>query len=364
MQSGIGDQAELGRLGIPVAQHLPGVGQGFQDHPQFACVWEYRDPLPRGLAPAVLFWPSAPSLESPDLQILPAGFPQSSAENAARFGLPASGWTLIVSLMQPKSRGRIRLTGPDPLDPVRIEANHLSDPDDLRTAIACVELWGEIGNSPALRPFAKREVMPGSSKRPDLENYIRDAVTTYWHQSCTARMGCDATAVVDGDLRVYGIDNLRVADGSIMPRVTTGNTQAACVIIGERAAEALRAEHKLESSSPELESDFDATSQCRPGFRGHTIDRDRIRRLGSSVHRRRYDSLDSRAERGRTACSQAERSRNACVVVHDQGRSQERRGAKKVAGDRRDFRGKRESKKPTTPTGRKSFHCYWLWSPG
>src|SRR5262249_25530139 len=65
MQSGIGDQAELGRLGIPVAQHLPGVGQGFQDHPQFGCVWEYRDPLPRGLAPAVLFWPSAPSLESP-----------------------------------------------------------------------------------------------------------------------------------------------------------------------------------------------------------------------------------------------------------------------------------------------------------
>ena len=260
MQSGIGDQAELGRLGIPVAQHLPGVGQGFQDHPQFGCVWEYRDPLPRGLAPAVLFWPSAPSLESPDLQILPAGFPQSSAENAARFGLPASGWTLIGSLMQPKSRGRIRRTGPDPLDPVRIEANHLSDPDDLRTAIACVELCREIGNSPALRPFAKREVMPGSSKRPDLENYIRDGVTTYWHQSCTARMGCDATAVVDGDLRVYGIDNLRVADGSIMPRVTIGNTQAACVIIGERAAEALRAEHKLESSSPDPEIDFDATS--------------------------------------------------------------------------------------------------------
>jgi len=259
MQSGIGDQAELRREGIPVVQHLPGVGRGFQDHPQFGCVWEYRDPLPRGLAPVVLFWPSASDLESPDLQILPVGFPKSSAENEARFGLPASGWTLIGSLMRPKSRGRIHLTGPDPTDPVRIEANHLSDPDDLRAAIACVELCREIGNSPALRPFAKREVMPGNLKHTDLENFVRDGVTTYWHQTCTARMGRDAMAVVDGDLRVYGLDNLRVADGSIMSRVTTGNTQAACVIIGERAAEALRAEHNLETTSAEIAERSDAT---------------------------------------------------------------------------------------------------------
>jgi choline dehydrogenase len=74
---------------------------------------------------------------------------------------------------------------------------------------------------------------------------VRDSVGTYWHQSCTAKMGRDSMSVVDGNLQVYGIDNLRIADGSIMPRVTTGNTMAPCVIIGERAGEMLKAEHKL-----------------------------------------------------------------------------------------------------------------------
>jgi choline dehydrogenase len=78
-----------------------------------------------------------------------------------------------------------------------------------------------------------------------LENFIRDAAITYWHQTCTAKMGRDAMSVVDNHLKVYGIENLRIADGSIMPRVTTGNTMAPCVIIGERAGEILRAAHKL-----------------------------------------------------------------------------------------------------------------------
>ena len=108
-----------------------------------------------------------------------------------------------------------------------------------------MELCREIGNSAALRPFAKREVMPGNLKGTELENFIRDSVVTFWHQTCTAKMGRDSMSVVDANLKVYGIKNLRVADGSIMPRVTTGNTMAPCVIIGERAAEVLRAEHKL-----------------------------------------------------------------------------------------------------------------------
>ena len=87
--------------------------------------------------------------------------------------------------------------------------------------------------------------MPGNLKGAELENFIRDAASTYWHQTCTAKMGRDSTSVVDGNLKVYGIENLRVADGSIMPRVTTGNTMAPCVIIGERAAELIRANHKL-----------------------------------------------------------------------------------------------------------------------
>jgi choline dehydrogenase-like flavoprotein len=91
----------------------------------------------------------------------------------------------------------------------------------------------------------KREVMPGNLKGAVLEDFIRDAASTYYHQACTAKMGRDQMSVVDNNLKVYGIDNLRIADGSIMPRVTTGNTMAPCVIIGERAVEIIRAEHSL-----------------------------------------------------------------------------------------------------------------------
>jgi choline dehydrogenase-like flavoprotein len=246
MQSGIGDQAELQRFGIPVVQHLPGVGQNFQDHPGFSCVWEYLEALPpHWTSQTTFFWKSESAMESPDLQTFQPQFPLSSAENAARFGLPASGWSFFGAVVRPKSRGRIRLTGSNPLDPVHIDANFLSHPDDLKAARACVDLCREIGNSAALRPFAKREVMPGNLQGAELEHFIRDAAVTYWHQSCTAKMGRDAMSVVDGNLRVYGIDNLRIADGSIMPRVTTGNTMAPCVIIGERAGEMLKKNHKI-----------------------------------------------------------------------------------------------------------------------
>jgi choline dehydrogenase len=147
--------------------------------------------------------------------------------------------------VSPKSRGQVRLTGPNPLDPVRIEANMLSHPDDLKAAIAAVELCREIGNSRALKPYAKREVMPGNLKGAELENFVRDAASSTWHQTCSAKMGRDSMSVVDADLKVYGIEHLRIADGSIMPRVTTGNTMAPCVIIGERAGEIIKAEHKI-----------------------------------------------------------------------------------------------------------------------
>ncbi len=111
----------------------------------------------------------------------------------------------------------------------------------------CVELCREIGNSAALRPYAKREVMPNDLKGANLENFIRDDATTYSHETCTAKMGRDSMSVVDGSLKVYGIENLRIADGSIMPRVTTGNTMATCVIIGERAADLLKAQHGISS---------------------------------------------------------------------------------------------------------------------
>ena len=243
MQSGIGDQTELRRFGIPVVQHLPGVGRGFQDHPVAACVWECSEPLPPDVAPdAVLFWKSDSRLASPDFQILQGVL---SVEDAAKLGLPVSGWTLLGNVVQPKSRGHIRLTGPDPDDPIQIEANLLFEPDDRKSLLECVKLCREIGNLDVLRPFLKREVLPGKLKQTTLEEYIRNGALSFWHETSTAWMGRDVMSVVDGNLKVYGVENLRIADGSIMPRVTTGNTMAPCVIIGERAAQILNAAHNL-----------------------------------------------------------------------------------------------------------------------
>jgi choline dehydrogenase len=245
MQSGIGNQTDLQRLGIPVVQHLPGVGQNLQDHAAFVCLWEYQQPLPprNNGSEATYFWKSDAGLDTPDLQTCQGELPLSSAENATRFGLPEFGWGWGMGLVRPKSRGHIRLTGPDPLDPVQIQANMLSHPDDLKAATAGVQLCREIGNSAALRPFTKREIMPGHLKGAELERFVRDGAVSYWHQTGTAKMGQDAMSVVDGTLKVYGIEHLRIADGSIMPRVTTGNTMAPCVIIGERAAQILKAQH-------------------------------------------------------------------------------------------------------------------------
>lgn len=262
MLSGIGDQAELDRSGIPVVQHLPGVGQNFQDHFGLGCVWEYQEPLvPRNNGgEATFFWKSNSGLDTPDLQICQAELPLCSAETAAKFNPPHHSWTLYGGVVRPKSRGRIRLTGRNPHDPVQIEANTLSHPDDMKAAVACVELCREVGNSTPLRPYTKREVMPGGLKGAELEEFIRDAASTYHHQTCTAKMGPDSMSVVDAQLKVYGIEGLRIADGSIMPRVTTGNTMAPCVVIGERAAEALRNDHRLDTSSSSLRGKGTATT--------------------------------------------------------------------------------------------------------
>jgi choline dehydrogenase len=153
--------------------------------------------------------------------------------------------------MRPNSRGVIHLTGSDPADPVSIETNSLGDPQDLKDLIAGLSMAREVGNSSALRPFTGREVAPGSMSVAELEQFFRDGLGTHWHQSGTAKMGRDAMSVVDGKLKVYGIDGLRIADASILPRVTTGNTMAPCVIIGERAADAVRNDHKVEVACTE-----------------------------------------------------------------------------------------------------------------
>jgi choline dehydrogenase len=247
MLSGIGDQIELRRLGISVVQHLPGVGRNFQDHFSVGCIWEYKEPIAmrNNGGEATFFWKSDPKLSAPDLQTCQVQVPVCSAEAAAKFKPPPGSWGLSAGVVAPKSRGQIRLTGSNPCDPLLINANTLDHPDDLKAAVACVELCREIGNSTPLSSYSKREVMPGNLKGAELEDYIREGAVTYWHQTGSAKMGRDEMSVVDGNLKVYGIDGLRIADGSIMPRTTACNTMAPCVVIGERAGEILRVAHKL-----------------------------------------------------------------------------------------------------------------------
>nr|WP_082973663.1 GMC family oxidoreductase N-terminal domain-containing protein [Mycobacterium sp. E2327] len=247
MQSGIGDEDELRRVGITVRQHLPGVGRNLQDHFGFDCVWEFPENIHGSTqVGATLFWDSgAADVDGPDLFACLGPFPKATAENAAKYELPQNSWVLFGSPTHPRSRGRIRLSGPDPADPVLIQANALADPEELKTAITCIETLREIGNSAELRPFVAREIMPGDLTGAELETYLRDAVTTYWHESGTAKMGRDTMSVVDGHLKVYGVEGLRVADASIMPRISTANTMAPCVVIGERAAQFIKATNRI-----------------------------------------------------------------------------------------------------------------------
>jgi choline dehydrogenase len=243
MQSGIGDEAELKRVGIPVLQALPGVGRNLQDHMAFGCVWENAGApstqIPR--SETSCFWRTRAALEAPNLYVYSHGGPDVTPENAARFTPPAACWSLSAG-MRPHSRGIIHLTGPNPADPVSIHPHYLSDPRDLQDLIAGLEMARAIGNSAPLRPFTGREVAPGSLSETELAQFFRDGLVTHWHQCGTAKMGRDAMSVVDGALKVYGVDRLRIADASILPRVTTGNTMAPCVVIGEQAAAFLQRE--------------------------------------------------------------------------------------------------------------------------
>jgi len=246
MLSGIGDESSLRPLGIPVVQHLPGVGKNFQNHTAFSCIWETPDYGSReAVGAALMFWPSRSGLDAPDLFAAHAPFPLATDEVIARFGAPDSAWTMFGAATRPRSRGTVELASTDPDKPVRIAENGLSHPDDVAWAVECIRGMREVGNSAGMRPFLRREVMPGDLKGDELSRYLRDAATSFFHHVGTAKMGRDPLSVVDGSLRVYGIERLRVADGSVMPQITVGNTMAPCVVIGERAAEELKAHHGL-----------------------------------------------------------------------------------------------------------------------
>ncbi|QRF62370.1 GMC family oxidoreductase [Variovorax paradoxus] len=246
MQSGIGPEEELRRHGIPIVQHLPGVGANHQDHVSFAVIFEYETPQPvgHGGSEATLYWSSSSGLRLPDMFHCQVEFPVPSAENAS-LGVPSHGWTMFAGLAHPESRGRVTLSGPRVNDAPIVQPNTLSDPADLRGALENIRFVRELGAQASFKGLVKGESLPGKLDAKSLENYARNAAVTYWHQSCTAKMGRDAMSVVDGKLRVYGVEGLRIADASIMPHVTSGNTMAPCVVIGERAVEEIRASHGI-----------------------------------------------------------------------------------------------------------------------
>jgi len=242
MLSGIGDAKHLKEHDITTQQHLPGVGQNFHDHPLLGgCIWEYKTPqLPKNsFAECTFFSRSNSSLASPDLQSYQIEIPFASQATAAQYQLPEHAWSIAPGLVQPKSRGYIKLASNNPADRPIVDPNFLSDEADMTALARCVEMTREVGNAPELQEFVKREVMPGPLTRKELEDFIRNATGTYWHQVGSCRMGQDDMAVVNSSLQVYGIDGLRIADGSIMPRITTGNTAMPCTIIGERLGEIL-----------------------------------------------------------------------------------------------------------------------------
>jgi choline dehydrogenase len=246
LQSGIGPEADLRHHGIPVVQHLPGVGENHQDHVWFGSIFEYREPqqVCNGGSEATLYWTTDPSMNRPDIFHCQLEFPVPSAETAHR-GVPQHGWTMAAGLSHPKSRGKVKLSGPNPEHPVLIDANTLSHPDDLKAALTTLDLSRQIGNSASFERLVRGEALPGKLSQVELVSYARDSAATYWHQCGTAKMGKDELSVVDGQLKVYGINRLRVVDASIMPEITSGNTMAPCVVIGERAAESIKATHGL-----------------------------------------------------------------------------------------------------------------------
>lgn len=243
MLSGIGPAAQLRSHGIKVLVDAPEVGQNFQDHLLHGgCIWEPKEHIPHrnSAANASGFIKSQASLASPDVNLVQIELPYASDVVGKRYTPPNTSWALCAGLVAPKSRGELRLKSANPADRPIVDARFLSHADDVKALAHGIELAREIGNSAGMRDFVKREVAPGQKLvGAEMEAFVRDGATTYFHQAGTCRMGKDNKAVVDAQLRVNGIKNLRIADSSIMPRIASVATMASCALIGERMAEIL-----------------------------------------------------------------------------------------------------------------------------
>ncbi|MER5890543.1 GMC family oxidoreductase N-terminal domain-containing protein [Streptomyces sp. NPDC001941] len=238
MLSGVGPAAQLRGLGLRVRADLPGVGRNLQDHWSAPLVWKSARPLAPWAAQGLeahYFAMTRPGLVAPDVQPLFMSFPYPvpGAE------LPEHGFSAVGQLLHPYSRGEVRLRSADPTAPLVLDPKVFSDPRDLETLVDNLEALRDIAGQDALKEWNEGEVLPGpgTATRRQLRDHVRATVVSGHHQVGTARMGLDALAVVDPELRVYGVRNLRVADASVMPHEPSGNTNAPTVMIGERAAD-------------------------------------------------------------------------------------------------------------------------------
>ena len=261
--SGIGPAALLGRHGITVRHELPGVGSNLQDHLQIRAIYrvgntvtlneragslfgrarialEYalRRSGPMSMAPSQLgvFTKSDAALDTPDLQY------HVQPLSLDAFGQPLHDFPAItasVCNLRPQSRGSVTIRSADPADKPMIQPNYLSTPGDRMVAANSLRLTRRIMAQAPLAPFTPQEYLPGVefNSDDDLANKAGDIGTTIFHPVGTARMGSDADAVVDDQLRVHGIEGLRVVDASIMPTITSGNTNSPTVMIAEKGAD-------------------------------------------------------------------------------------------------------------------------------
>lgn len=255
MLSGIGNAEYLRSLNIPVVADLPGVGQNLQDHINVVVAHRATQdlqPAPTSnMAEVGLFLHTESNLDAaPDLQFfsgpvlwVPPGYPNEGA-----------GFASTVCLTHPQSCGSINLRSTDPKDLPCIRMNYLHHESDVQKLMLGLRIIRKLINTDAFKEFRGEEVAPGADVSSDeaLQAYVRKVVDTVWHPVGTCKMGTDPMAVVDSQLRVHGVDGLRVVDASIMPTITTGNTNAPTIMIGEKAANLIKAAGRMSEQEQQV----------------------------------------------------------------------------------------------------------------
>jgi choline dehydrogenase len=242
--SGIGDEADLKAVNIKTLVNSTEVGKNVQDHILHGgCLFEPPEPIPyaNSAANASGYYKTNPALELPDVSIVQIEIPYSSPEIAKEYSPPKTAWALCGGLVAPKSRGTVKLKSNNPNDRPIVDMQFLSHPDDVKALSSSIEIARSIANTSAMKKYVVREVAPGKKlEGAEMEKFIRNGATTYFHSAGACRMGKDNKAVVDSKLRVRGVRNLRIADSTIMPRIVAVPTMPACVLIGKRMAEILK----------------------------------------------------------------------------------------------------------------------------